>query len=315
MYRILKIACGIACLSTSVFTDLFAQDFSPHTHDALEIESAPIINRLPLRTRQIRRLVEQPDGALLIAEWETGSLIRLTPDGTAQRLVEGLNQPSGIANGGSGEIFVTLYAAGMPGSGALIQVNSMGEVIPLVENLNSPSDVVMSPQGDLVFCEYSTGRVFRWEIGGERELLTEEISTPTALAHDSNGTLYIASHNEGAIYRRTFDGTLERIEVGLQHPSDLVLHRSGLLMILNSQTGLITAWNPQSEKSQSFARVPAETTCFSFNSEDNFIIGHWNYDFLMRITRHLTIPCPHCEQRIPLNLIPPANVASPDASL
>lgn len=314
MTRVSIIVCGIACLSFSQAA-LEAQEIFPHVHEAVEIESAPIINRIPLRTRQIRRIVEQPDGSLLIAEWETGSLIQLSPEGTAERLVEGLNQPSGIANAGSGEIFVTLYAAGMPGSGSLVRVDPMGDVEPLLEGLNSPSDVVFSPRGDLVFCEYSTGRVYRWEIGGERELLTEDVPTPTALAFDGLGHLYIASRNEGAVFRYAFDGNLERIEVGLQHPSDLISHRSGLLMILNSQTGLITAWNPQTAKSQAYARVPAETTCLCFDSENNFVIGHWNFDFLMRITRHLSLPCPHCEQHIPLNLIPPTTISSPDSSL
>lgn len=306
---------GIVCCLLLSLTKLQAQDPSPHDHDAIEIESAPIINRIPLRTRQIRRLEEQPDDSLLIAEWETGSLIQLSPDGSAERLATGLNQPSGIAVAGSGEIFVSLYAAGMPGSGAIVRIDPMGEVVPLMEELNSPSDVVISPRGELIFCEYATGRVYRCEIGGEREMLTEDVPTPTALAHDAMGNLFIASRNEGAVYRYSLEGTLERIEVGLQHPSDLIAHRSGLLMILNSQTGLITAWNPQSEQSQAYARVPAETTCLCFDAENNFVIGHWNFDFLMRITRHLTIPCPHCEQRVPLNLVPPATVSSPDSSL
>ncbi|MDB4637507.1 hypothetical protein OAF24_01250 [bacterium] len=294
---------------------LEAQVVEPHFHHAIEIESAPIINRIPLETRQIRRIVEQPDGSLLITEWETGSLIRLSPEGQPERIAVGLNQPSGVVSSGSGEIFLTLYGAGIPKSGALVRLDSMGNLVPLIDELNGPSDLVMSPQGDLVFCEYSTGKVFKLNADGEQELLTDRVTSPTALAYDNRGTLYIASRTEGTVYQLLFDGTLERIQVGLQHPSDLFVHRSGLLIILNSQTGRIMAWNPETGKTQSYARVPAETTCLAFDEDDNFVIGHWNYNFLMRITRHLSVPCPHCEERIPLNLVPTATTGSPDTSL
>ena len=284
----------------------------PHAHQAIEIESAPMINRIPLRTRQIRRIVEEPSGTLLIAEWETGSLIRLFPDGRAERLLVGLNQPSGLVSGGSGEIYLTLFAAGMSGSGELLQVDEMGETTRIVGDLNGPSDLVQSPQGTLVLCEYSTGRVLEVDSEGQTSLLIDQIASPTALAYDATGILYIASRTEGALYRRLFDGTVERVQSGLQHPSDLVAHSSGLLLTLHSQTGSITAWDAQAGKSVSYARVPAETTCLCFDADDNFVIGHWEYDFLMRITRHLSIPCPHCNERIPLHLVPPRAVSSPE---
>jgi hypothetical protein len=276
---------------------------APHVHQAIEIESAPIINRIPLRTRQIRRIVEEPSGSFLIAEWETGSLIRLSEDGTAERLVFGLNQPSGIVSGGSGEIYLTLFAAGMAGDGELLRVDG---------GLNAPSDLVQSPQGTLVLCEYSTGRILEVNAEGETSLLTDQIASPTALAYDATGILYVASRTDGALYRRLFDGTIERVQSGLQHPSDLVAHQSGLLLTLHSQTGSISAWDTQTGKAVSYARVPAETTCFCFDADDNFVIGHWDYDFLMRITRHMSVPCPHCNGRIPVHLVPPGNVVSPE---
>jgi len=294
---------------------LDAQSERPHLHQAIEIESAPIINRIPLETRQIRRIVEQLDGSLLITEWETGSLIQLSPNGQTERIAIGLNQPSGVVSSGSGEIYLTLYGAGVPKSGALVRLDSMGGIIPVVEGLSGPSDLVMSPEGDLVLCEYSTGRVIKVNAEGEQLLLTDRVAAPTALAYDNMGVLYIASRTEGAVYQRMFDGTLERVQVGLQHPSDLFVHRSGLLIILNSQTGRIMAWNPETGKTQSYARVPAETTCLAFDEEDNFVIGHWNYNFLMRITRHLSVPCPHCEEQIQLDLVPPSTSGSPDTSL
>jgi hypothetical protein len=284
----------------------------PHAHQAVEIESAPMINRIPLRTRQIRRIVQEPSGSLLIAEWETGSLIRLSPDGRAERLLVGLNQPSGLVSGGSGEIYLTLFAAGMSEAGELLRVDAMGETTRIVGDLNGPSDLVQSPQGTLVLCEYSTGRILEVDSEGQTSLLTDQIASPTALAYDTAGVLYIASRTEGALYRRLFDGSIERVQSGLQHPSDLFAHQSGLLLTLNSQTGSITAWDSQTGKAVSYARVPAETTCFCFDAEDNFVIGHWEYDFLMRITRHLSIPCPHCNERIPLHLIPPSTVSSPE---
>lgn len=301
------------CLYSS--SALQAQIDFPHHHQVIELESAPIINRIPLKTRQIRRIAEESDGSLLIAEWETGSLIRLSPEGESERIAIGLNQPSGVISSVSGEIFLTLYAAGIEGAGELVRIDSMGDTHRVLGGLNSPSDLVVSPQGSLVLCEYTTGRILQLDDTGEAELLTDEVASPTALAYDSAGTLYIASRTDGAIYRRMFDGSIERVQVGLQHPSDIHIHRNGMLIVLNSQTGLMTAWNPQTRKVVSYAQVPAETTCLCFDSENNFVIGHWEYNFLMRITRHLSLPCPHCNERIPLHLVPPVPAGSPEASL
>jgi hypothetical protein len=300
--------------SSALLAQTDKETVTPHVHQAIEIESAPIINRIPLRTRQIRRIVEEPAGSFLIAEWETGSLIRLAADGSAERLAIGLNQPSGIVSGGSGEIYLTLFAAGLAGEGELLRIDDMGDTSRIVGGLNAPSDLVQSPQGTLVLCEYSTGRVLEVNSEGETSLLTDQIASPTALAYDATGILYVASRTDGALYRRLFDGTVERVQSGLQHPSDLVAHQSGLLLTLHSQTGSITAWDARTGKSVSYARVPAETTCFCFDADDNFVIGHWDYDFLMRITRHMSVPCPHCNGRIPIHLIPPRHVSSPDST-
>jgi len=314
MIRFLLLICGSGGL-LSIGLTVSAQEIFPHSHDVVEIESAPIINRIPVKMRQIRRLFEQPDGALLVAEWETGSLIRLTPGEGVEQIAVGLNQPSGVVTAGTGEIYVTEFANGMAGAGSLIRIDPMGELSRVLTQLNGPSDLAISPQGELTFCEYQSGQVVQLNAVGEPRVLWEEIPAPTSLMFDSAGSLYVASRTEGSLYRRSFDGTVERIITGLQHPSDLQLDREGLVIILNSQTGLLTAWNPMTQKDRPYARVPAETTSLCFDADNNFIVGHWNYDFLMHIMRHLTIPCPHCEERIPLHLIPAVSPAGSEAEL
>lgn len=105
MNRIYLLAAVALVIAFSNCFPVGAQSNLPHSHQPIEIESAPIINRIPLEARKVRRVIEQTDGSLLVTEWETGSLIQLTPNQPPERIAVGLNQPSGVVSSGTGEYF------------------------------------------------------------------------------------------------------------------------------------------------------------------------------------------------------------------
>ncbi len=275
-----------------------------HSHETIRIESAPIINRIPIPARQIRRVHREADGSLLVIEWESGTLFRVLSDGGLERLATSLNQPSDIAVDGLGNIYVSEYAAGLEGDGAIVRIDPMGRLERLHTDLDAPSALELDLLGNLIYAEYTSGQVVRLSPSGSRHVLATNLDAPSALAVDRSGAIYVTCSNAGFLLRIEADGTQTRLLENLKLPSDVQYDGGRLLVITNFGDGSLTAWDIADQRSTPFSAVPRGTIAMCFCEDGNFVLAHWEFNFLMKITRTLSLKCPHCGKPIPVHLTP-----------
>ena len=135
--------------------------------------------------------VALPDGSLLVVEIAGGTLTRITPDGTVDRIAHVGGGPNGAAVGADGAVYVTNNGAAIsfrerdgsfwpgydadrpPGAGGSIQRVDLatGAVETLYEacdghRLNAPNDLVVAADGSIWFTDLGLVRARSIERGG-----------------------------------------------------------------------------------------------------------------------------------------------------
>jgi sugar lactone lactonase YvrE len=274
-----------------------------HRHLPIDVDARPIVRRYHVNLNRPRRVILDPAGAMLIADWADGTIVKVDPDGDATLFATDLNEPAGLALDRLGNLYVANHGGGMMQQGNILKISADGDVLLFAENLNGPTALAFDAQGDLFVSEFHANRILRITPAGIVHLVADTIPTPAALAFDINGYLYAASSTEGAVYRISPMGNVEQIARGLSVPSDLAFDPEQHLIVTNFGGTELTYIDPFG-KTKIFAMVPKGTIGIQFDLAGTLVFVNWDYQTLMKVTTNLTVPCPHCEKPIPLRLRP-----------
>lgn len=253
---------------------------------------------VPIRPR---RLLLDADGALIVADWGAGTVAKVTTAGTVRTLAANLNEPAGLARDGMGNLYIATHAEGLSRSGTIVKVDVNGEQSIFADGLTGPTGLVFDDNGYLYVAEFDANRIVKINPVGETATFVDSIPSPAALAFGKDGSLYAASSTEGTVYGISAMGAVTVVARGLQLPSDLGTDSRGHLIVANFG-GRMLSYLDLKGHARRFAAVPKGTIAILFDADDNLLLANWDQRLLMKVTTHLSVPCPHCSRRIPLRL-------------
>ncbi|MCC7419071.1 MAG: NHL repeat-containing protein [Planctomycetaceae bacterium] len=277
-----------------------------HRHDPIDLDARPIIARSKVSFVRPRRILVEPDGQLIVADWGAGTLLRISPDDKTTVLANGLNEPAGLARDTQGNIYVSSHAGGVVHAGTIVKISAMGEQSIVAEGLTGPTALAFDPSGYLCVAHFHNDEVLRISPTGQVNVLVGDIPAPSALVFDASGTLYIASSTEGVVYQLPAMGGMGGLSVfarGLQVPSDLAIDPEGHLIAANFAGNELSYLDGKNAPTL-FAVVPKGTIAQAFDLAGNLVLVNWDFQLLMRVTMQLSVPCPHCGKPIPLRFRP-----------
>ena len=155
-------------------------------------------------------------GVLYVSCRHDGTVHRVTPDGRAQRWVEGMGIATGVAFDGAGNLYVG------DRSGTIFKISSDREifVFATLEPSIAAYHLAFSPDGDLFVTGPTTSsfdRVYRITKAGEVTIFYRGLGRPQGLAFDTAGNLYVAASYGGrrGIVRLTPDAKPELVLSGV----------------------------------------------------------------------------------------------------
>jgi sugar lactone lactonase YvrE len=242
-------------------------------------------------------------GDLLIADWGAGTVLRVTPEGRTLTVVDQLEEPAGLAFDRYGNLFVSLHAQGMEGAGSVLKISPMGEQSVFVAGLTGPTDLTFGPTGNLYVANYDLDTIVKVSPGGVVTAVAENIPSPSALEFGPDGNLLVANANEGTLSSIDSMGRTQVIARGLSVPSDIAIDQKGHVIITNLTAGRLSYLTPK-QTLRTFANVPKGTIAVHFDDDNNFILVNWDLRMAMKVATHLSIPCPHCREKIPVHIVP-----------
>jgi sugar lactone lactonase YvrE len=274
-----------------------------HRHTPVVIDARPIISRLDVPLERPRRILLDSDQNVYVADWGTGAVLKVSPDGEVRMVLDRLNQPSGLALDRMGNLYISTYAQGMTGEGTVVKVPVMGDAAVIVSGLSGPIDVALDAEDRLYVACFDRDLVLKISPDDGMSIVVAEVAHPTALAFDRDGRLYVCSASTGAVARIAADGESAIVARGLTEPSDLAFDADGHLIAANLGATELTYIDAEGRLTP-FALVPKGTIAAAFTREGNIYLANWDFHLLLKVTSHLTVPCPHCGKPIPIHLKP-----------
>jgi sugar lactone lactonase YvrE len=131
----------------------------------------------------------------------------------------------------------------------------------------------------------------------------DEINTPAGLVFDKQGNLFVACSLSGTVQRVSPDGKVTKVAKDLQILSDITTGPDGGIIVTNYQGSVLTRIDSKG-KTEIFLNVPPGTIGITFDKEGNLLAVNWDASLLLKFTSRFSLPCPHCNKRIPVRLKP-----------
>ncbi len=160
-----------------------------------------------------------PDGDLYVSCRHDGTIHRVSPDGRSEEWIEGMGVATGIAFDKSGNLYVG------DRSGTIFKISPTREifVFATLEPSIAAYHLAFHPGGDLYVTGPTTSsfdRVFRITQGGEVLVFYRGLGRPQGLAFDRDGYLYVAA---------SFAGRRGLVRISPQGHADIALSGSGIV--------------------------------------------------------------------------------------
>lgn len=282
-----------------------------HRHEPIDLDARPIVSRSKASFARPRRVLVEPDGQLLVADWGAGTVLRIAADDKATVLASGLSEPAGLARDTAGNIYVSTHGGGMVHAGTIVRIAPSGAQTIYAAGLTGPTALAFDPSGHLCVANFHDDSIVRISPTGQLTVVLANIPAPSSLVFDATGNLYAASSTDGTVYRALPMGEVTVLARGLQVPSDLAIDPDGHLIAANFAGTELTYIDAKGQLTP-FAVVPKGTIAHAFDAAGNLVLLNWDFQILMRVTMQLSVPCPHCGKTIPLRLRPRQREAKPE---
>jgi sugar lactone lactonase YvrE len=171
------------------------------------------------------------DGVLYVSCRSDGTIYRITPDGRAQRWVEGMGIATGLAFDRHGDLFVG------DRSGTIFKISPDRQILVFatLEPSVAAYHLAFSATGDLYVAGPSTSsydRVYKITPGGDVSAFFRGLGRPQGLAFDARGNLYVAA---------SFGGRRGIVRIGPDAQADVVVSGPGMvgLALLPSRRAIV----------------------------------------------------------------------------
>lgn len=277
-----------------------------HSHQAIEVDSPPIISKLTGELLRPRRMLVKPNGTILVADWGAGTVISISPKGKSKIIAQDMDEPAGLAMDSVGNLYVAAHAQGMNKEGAVYKITPDGMKSEYAVGFNGPTALAFDTQDNLYVANFQDNTISRVNTSREVSTFVANIPSPSAIVFDADGNLLALSATEGTIYRITTmaEGSMAEVSVfarGLSAATDLTYHPDGHLIAVNFGRAELVHITPRGQV-KVFAFVPKGTVTAGFDRDSNLLVGNWDDHTLLKITTNLKIKCPHCNTPIPIRL-------------
>lgn len=272
-----------------------------HRHNPIEIEGSPVISRYPLDLQSPRRILLDPKENVFIADSGANKVFKMSPAGELTTVAEDLDEPSGLVLDQKGNLYIANHAQGEEEQGTIIRISPSGERFVFSEELTGPKGMAFDSKGNLYVALFDEHRIIRIDKKGNATPFVDEIDTPAGLVFDKQGNLYVACSLSGTVQRVSPDGKVTKVADDLKIPSDITTGPDGGIIVTNYQGSELTRIDAKG-KTEFFLNVPPGTIGIVFDKAGNLLAANWDAALLLKITSRFSLPCPHCNKRIPVRL-------------
>jgi len=154
------------------------------------------------------------NGAVVIANWSAGTIVRIDRAGNVATLTSGLSGPAGLAISSSGEIFIASYSQDLVWR---MSPNS-GKPEVFVTGLATPAGISLDNRGNLLIANRRTNQILAVTPDGNVSVAVQgELQTPVGVVQMPDGSYFVANISGGISYAST-DGVARTVSRAFASP-------------------------------------------------------------------------------------------------
>ncbi len=127
-------------------------------------------------------------GALYVANWSAGNVVRFSPKGTGTVFASGLSGPSGLAISAKGDVYVASYDEDL-----VWRFTPAGDKTVFVSGLATPAGLSFDARGRLLIANRRTNQILAAHPDGKLEVVAEGLQTPVGAVELPDGDLLVSN--------------------------------------------------------------------------------------------------------------------------
>jgi len=127
-------------------------------------------------------------GALYVANWSAGNVVRFSPKGARTVFASGLSGPSGLAISARGDIYVASYNEDL-----VWRFTPAGDKSVFVSGLATPAGLSFDAAGRLLIANRRTNQILAAHPDGKLEVVAEGLQTPVGAVELPGGELLVSN--------------------------------------------------------------------------------------------------------------------------
>lgn len=160
------------------------------------------------------------DGTIYSADYSTGGVSSISPDGKTKKLIAGgFKTPNGIAVASDGTVYMSDSTAGI-----VHKISPDGTAEKFLEGINFANGLLLSADESLLYVAQTTPNkiivaMLKGENSGKKKTYASKLQMVDGIAADAEGNIYACLFSTGDIVKVGKDGAAEVIASGLRSPA------------------------------------------------------------------------------------------------
>ena len=153
------------------------------------------------------------DGSLYVSNWGGGTVERIAPDGLRSIFMDKIQAPAGIAVDDRGAVYVAAY------SGDLVhRVDTDGSRSVVATNLATPTGIAFSASGVLLIANRASGEIVSLDLStGKTRVAASGLSLPVGVVEMADRSLVVSQYG-GRVTRVFPDGATAELGQSFNRP-------------------------------------------------------------------------------------------------
>lgn len=225
-------------------------------------------------------------GNLYVANNRSGTISRVSPNGSSVIFASGLRDVSGLAFDAQGNLFASSVAAAARNGGFVSRITPNGTVSTFATNLTNPVDVKFDRAGNLYISDRNASGVTRILTNGTRTSFVSNIEIPYGLSFDALGTLYLSTTDGSSgvsIFRISPSGATSTFSNSVRTPSGLACDANNIVYAASFLDNSVIRINPDGSTNIIAANIPNPVS-LAFDGAGNLYVSSYNNNVVYRIS-------------------------------
>lgn len=222
-----------------------------------------------------------PDGSVYVSNWGSGTVERISPDGTRSVVVDGIQSPAGVAFDAQGDLYIAAYS-----SDNVLRVSKEGKQIRVADGLATPTGIAFSADGRLLVTNRASGEIIAIDPKtGRKQSVANGLSLPVGVVEMQDKSLVVSQYG-GRVTRVRPNGTKQELGASFSRPGvGIIADGSDAVLVIDNGADAVRRVTFDGKSEVLVDGLAGSAVALGRAEDGSLLVGTWGAGHLYRIAR------------------------------